>query len=164
MKIKCILPLFMVTSSIFYSQIIPPTQTKVYFDYDEAGNQIYRGDMLFSSSKTTNTQQPTTEIINQDDSVNNSTISEKEFWNGIRIYPVPVKDVLTIDWSEKVDDLITDIGLYEQSTVHWVFQNKKISSLNRKIQINMSQQYMGVYVLTFTLKDGRRLSKNITKF
>jgi len=146
-----------------FSQIIPPTQPTLNFEYDEAGNQIYRGDGFLSRSQSIFPEK--TETSDQESTLLTSAVlDEKEFWNNIRIYPVPVKDVLTIDWTEKIDDLISNVGLYQQSTVHWVFQSEKIPSFNRKIQINMSKQYMGVYILTFTLKDGRRLSKNITKF
>lgn len=147
------------------------SQTKVYFRYDEAGNQIYRGlsnkghvlleDLPIEKAKAVEKILEETPITNISST---QTIDEKAFWNEIRIYPVPVKDILTIDWTEKVDDLIDNIGLYQQSSVHWVFQKKNANALNRKIQIDMSQQYMGVYILTFTLKDGRRVSKNITKF
>lgn len=146
-------------ANLAFSQIIIQPQPMLNFEFDEAGNQIYRGNGSLSKSNLSSPE-------NLEDSNLNSAyiISEKEFWNNIRIYPVPVKDILTIDWTEKVDDLISNVGLFQQSTVHWVFQGEIIPSLHRKLQINMSKQYMGVYILIFTLKDGRRVSKNITKF
>lgn len=146
-----------------FAQIIIQPQPTVNFEYDEAGNQIYRGDGFLSRSQSVSPEKSDTSIKDAS-TIKSFIIDEKEFWNNIRIYPVPVKDILTIDWTEKIDDLISNVGLYQQSTVHWVFQSEKIPSLDRKLQINMSKQYMGVYILTFTLKDGRRLSKNITKF
>jgi Secretion system C-terminal sorting domain len=137
------------------------SQSTIYFKYDEAGNQRYRGpefNAKQASESTPKVETQTASLTQQP-----ASLDEKTFWSNIRIYPVPVKDILTIDWNEKVDNLITEISLYEQNTVHWVFQSKKISSLDKSIKINMSQKYMGVYILTFTLKDGRRISKNITK-
>ncbi len=146
----------LLSSSLYFCQNNP---TKVYFSYDNAGNQIYRGDGLLMRSKSiSNAEDP-----DNKKSTSNSIMDEKEFWSHIRVYPVPVKDMLTVDWNEKVNDLISEISLYEQNTVHWVFQSKKISTLNKEIKIDMSQKYMGVYILTFVLKDGRRMSKNITK-
>ncbi|MCX8530808.1 hypothetical protein [Chryseobacterium luquanense] len=145
-----------------YGQIIIQPPTSVNFEYDEAGNQKYRGDGVLSRNQNVGLEQ--TYILDSSDAPTTSAVlTEQEFWNNIGIYPVPVKDILTIDWTENVNDLISSVGLYQQSTVHWVFQSEKIPSLNRKLQINMSKQYMGVYILVFTLKDGRRVSKNITK-
>lgn len=167
MKTKLFSALAALISMLGFSQIIIPIQPKVYFGYDEAGNQIYRGDLMFGKQQTKTEEKTQVKQVEipQEIAVNQTfVLDEKAFWNEIRIYPVPVKDILTIDWTEKVDDLIDNIGLYQQSSVHWVFQKKNANALNRKIQIDMSQQYMGVYILTFTLKDGRRVSKNITKF
>ncbi|MGI9652012.1 T9SS type A sorting domain-containing protein [Chryseobacterium sp. RLHN22] len=145
--------------SICYSQLNP---TKAYFRYDEAGNQIYRGDNV-SGRYQVNHVDVRTDNKQLSNKITSNTISDTEFLRNIRIYPVPVKDILTIDWNDSVNDLISDISLYEQNTVHWVFQSKNISTLNKQVKINLSQKYMGVYILTFVLKDGRRISKNITK-
>ena len=93
-----------------------------------------------------------------------SSVEDDTFWREIKIYPVPVKDILTIVWSDKVDRLIDEVSLYEQNTVHWKFQQKNIPNLNRQVQIDMTDYYMGVYILSFQLKDGKIISKNITKF
>ncbi|WP_370899705.1 T9SS type A sorting domain-containing protein [Chryseobacterium gossypii] len=90
-------------------------------------------------------------------------MDEKAFWKQIRLYPVPVNDVLTIDWSEEVDGLIESVSLYQHSTVHWKFQQQNFPDLNKQLKINMSGYDWGVYILRFTLKDGRIFSKNITK-
>jgi hypothetical protein len=96
--------------------------------------------------------------------VNSSQIiDEKSFWNQIRLYPVPVNDFLTIDWTDEADRLIESVSLYQHSTVHWKFQQQNLPDLNKQIKINMTGYDWGVYVLRFTLKDGRIFSKNITK-
>lgn len=46
---------------------------------------------------------------------------------------------------------------------NWNFQQKNTINLNRQVQINMTGYYLGVYVLSFTLKDGRVYTKNIIK-
>jgi hypothetical protein len=145
----------------FLLPVLGFSQTEVYFKYDEAGNQRYRGTNPNGKQAE---EVPKEEIIENINSQTQITSSDKEFWNGIRIYPVPVKDILTIDWSDEADALINHVSLYEQNTIHWKFQQQNIPNLNKQIQINMTGYYRGVYVLTFTLKDGRTLSKNITKF
>lgn len=141
------------------------SQTEVYFKYDEAGNQRYRGTN--SAGKTA--QEPAkTEVkavsaTQQQPESPSQLIDEKSFWKQIRLYPVPVNDVLTIDWTEEVDGLIESVSLYQHSTVHWKFQQQNMPDLNKQIKINMTGYDWGVYVLRFTLKDGRVFSRNITK-
>ena len=139
---------------------IPDQQGAYVFNYDDAGNQIYRGYVCNNCPVQWKQETPPEAGNTSNQNENN----DDEFWNEIRIYPVPVKDVLTIDWSDEADALIDHVSLYEQNTIHWKFQQQNIPNLNKQIQINMANYYMGVYVLTFTLKDGRTLSKNITKF
>ncbi|MGE8554221.1 MAG: hypothetical protein ACN6OB_09880 [Chryseobacterium jejuense] len=131
-------------------------QTEVYFKYDEAGNQRYRGpeSSARQASETLSKKEPQT---------TSPAIDEKEFWKQIRLYPVPVNDVLTIDWAEQVDGLVESVSLYQHSTVHWKFQQQNTPDLNRQLKINMTGYEWGVYVIRFTLKDGRIFSKNITK-
>lgn len=134
-------------------------QTEVYFKHDEAGNQIYRGFDINGMRQTESLVQPevnsiTTALIIMD---------ENTFWEQIRLYPVPVNDILTIDWTDEANQLIENVALYQHSTVHWKFQQQNIPQLNKKLRINMTAYDWGIYVLRFTLKDGRVFSKNITK-
>lgn len=131
------------------------SQTEVYFKYDEAGSQKYRGpeDLAGKASK----QLKTTSLART------QVINEKDFWKQVRLYPVPVNDVLTIDWTEETDKLIESVSLYQHSTIHWKFQQQNIPGLNKQLKINMTGYDWGVYILRFTLKDGRIFSKNITK-
>ncbi|MBV8325493.1 T9SS type A sorting domain-containing protein [Chryseobacterium sp.] len=131
------------------------SQTEVYFKYDEAGNQKYRGTNLSAKRAETNAlrEEPKT----------TSLMDEKEFWKQVRVYPVPVNDILTIDWTEETDKLIESVSLYQHSTTHWKFQQQNLPQLNRQLKIDMSGYEWGVYILRFTLKDGRTFSKNITK-
>ncbi|WP_172625717.1 hypothetical protein [Chryseobacterium panacisoli] len=136
------------------------SQTEVYFKYDEAGNQRYRG--IDAAGKKAE------EIVSKESKVAAITrqvpvIDEKAFLKQIRLYPVPVNDYLTIDWTEEIDGLIESVSLYQHSTVHWKFQQQNIPGLNRQVKINMTGYDWGVYVVRFTLKDGRIFSKNITK-
>ncbi|AZA80693.1 hypothetical protein C1637_12300 [Chryseobacterium lactis] len=144
------------------------SQTQVYFKYDEAGNQRYRGpdaagkaapeEMVKKEEKKVEEQVQTASIVKQE-----SVMDEKAFWKQIRLYPVPVNDYLTIDWTEEVDSLIESVSLYQHSTVHWKFQQQNLPGLNRQIKINMTGYDWGVYILRFTLKDGRVFGRNVTK-
>ncbi|NIF06577.1 hypothetical protein F3J23_14100 [Chryseobacterium sp. Tr-659] len=132
------------------------SQTEVYFKYDEAGNQRYRGPEASANQASSNSLKTRSLEDSQ-------LMDEKTFWKDVRLYPVPVGDFLTIDWTEKVDGLIQSVSLYQHSTVHWKFQQQNLPDLNRQLKINMTGYDWGVYMLRFTLKDGRVFSKNITK-
>ena len=134
-----------------------PGLQAIVFKYDDAGNQIYRGYAVSGKQA----QEP------EDPMMNIELVpiqNDQEFWDQLQIYPVPVKNILTIVWSDKVDNLINEVSIYEQNSAHWKFQQKNLPNLNKQVQIDMTLYYMGVYVLTFQLKDGRTVSKNITKF
>lgn len=153
---------FIFISSFIFSQSIPPPEEEpegpianpIVFRYDEAGNQIYRGGSM-SHGKVPEKQEPV--------QVNSPTIQEDSFWQGIQIYPVPVKDILNITWNENNDELIDNVALYQHNSLAFLFQQKNFPNLNRMAQINMSGYYMGVYILSFQLKDGRIISRNIIK-
>ena len=130
------------------------SQTEIYFKYDEAGNQRYRGDNI--NGKQAEATQPVTHTTTQQ-------TDEEKFWADVSVYPVPVKDIISIQWTSNVDSLIDTVSMYQYSVVGWNFQQKNMPSLNSQVQINMTGYYMGVYVLSFTLKDGRVYTKNIIK-
>jgi len=142
------------------------SQTEVYFKYDEAGNQRYRGPNINGKSAPK-------DIINQEVKIDTAKVEKQEdqivklddkaFWKQMRIYPVPVNDILTIDWTDELDELIATVSLYQHSTVHWKFQQQNLPNLNRQLKINMTGYEWGVYVLHVKLKDGRVFSRNITK-
>jgi hypothetical protein len=143
------------------------TQTEVYFKYDEAGNQRYRGtdanaktapkDIIAAESKIDIAKTEEKEVDSQ------SPLDDKTFWRQMRIYPVPVNDYLTIDWTDELDELIATVSIYQHSTVHWKFQQQNLPNLNKQLKINMTGYEWGVYVLHVQLKDGRVFSRNITK-
>jgi hypothetical protein len=134
--------------------------SEIYFKYDEAGNQRYRGPDINGKQAPENSGKKEDKVA----SVSKiQDMTESEFFKEIRLYPVPVNDYLTIDWTDKVDGLIESVSLYQHSTVHWKFQQQNLPSLNKKLNINMTGYDWGVYVVRFVLKDGRIMSKNITK-
>ena len=139
----------------FFISILSYSQTEIYFKYDEAGNQRYRGTNI-NARQVQDKQQE--QVV-----VTTAKSEEEKFWAELNLYPVPVKDMLTIQWTESENDLIDSVSLYQYSVSNWNFQQKNTINLNRQVQINMTGYYLGVYVLSFTLKDGRVYTKNIIK-
>lgn len=139
------------------------SQTEVYFKYDEAGNQRYRGTNIAGKTVQEPVQTAAKTVSVTQTQTESQIIDETSFWKQIRLYPVPVNDYLTIDWSEEVNGLIDNVSLYQHSIVHWKFQQQNMPDLNKQVKVNMTGYDWGVYVVRFTLKDGRIFSKNITK-
>lgn len=145
------------------------SQTEVYFKYDEAGNQRYRGPDASGKHASNNSENPIEEVAKMSQTEDyladndKGQSSETDFWAEIRIYPVPVKDVLNLDWTDKADGLITQISLYQHNTIHYIFRHQNMPSEDNVININMSGRPAGIYILTFVLKDGQKLSRNIIK-
>lgn len=125
---------------------------KIVFGYDDAGNQVYRGNNLAIVD-------PALEEVSAGKGVN----VDDQFWSGINIYPVPVKDVLNISWNDDNNALIENVSLYQHNTMAFLFQQQNYPNLDRKVKIDMVRYYMGVYVLSFQLKDGRVMTRNIIK-
>ena len=142
------------------------SQTEIYFKYDEAGNQRYRGPNV--NAKTTskdllNNIVKNEIILSEKKLEEKSILDEKTFWKQMRIYPVPVNDFLTIDWTDELDELIATFSIYQHNTIHWKFQQENLPNLNKELKINMTGYDWGVYILQIKLKDGRVFNKNITK-
>ena len=138
-------------SALGFSQ----TTTEIYFKYDEAGNQRYRGTNINARQAALDKTKTVTSQKQEEEN--------KKFWEGVKIYPVPVKDILTLEWTDENNKLIENVSLYEHNRVDFVFQQKNIPNINKQVQIDMSKMYMGVYVLSFQLKDGKVISRNIIK-
>ncbi|MDQ1806592.1 T9SS type A sorting domain-containing protein [Chryseobacterium sp. CKR4-1] len=139
------------------------SQTEVYFKYDEAGNQRYRGTNNTSKKASDETKKESQETRTIAPLQQNPAMDEKTFWKQIRLYPVPVNDILTIDWTNEADGLIESVALYQHNTINWKFRKQNMPDLNKEIKINISGYDWGVYILQFTLKDGRIFSRNVTK-
>ncbi len=150
----------------FFTGFLGFSQTEIHIKYDEAGNQRYRGPDINGREKPKDPRLLEEKLFStalNDQHKISPTIDLKEFWKQFRIYPVPVNDILTIDWTEEVDALIETVSLYQHSAVHWKFQQQNLPNLNKQLKINMTGYEWGVYILHIKLKDGRVFSRNITK-
>lgn len=128
-------------------------QKIIIFQYDEAGNQVLRTGK--SNNAFTNNKHSLPFIADK------VKTEEDLFWEKIDIYPVPVKDVLTLRWQSETRDLIADINLYEHNSLSNLYTYKILNTNN--IEINMRGFRRGVYILSFTLNDGKTYYRNIVK-
>ncbi len=141
---------FLLFGSSIYAQ-------SVIFDYDEAGNQIFRG--ICDGCKNSNSDlfsktQPKTSQSN--------TIAEKVA-KSIRAAPVPVKTDLTVLWDAEVKDYITKIELLPYNSFK-ILSFVDVRTLNNTSYIFRMESYpYGVYYLKFYLSDGSIYTRTVTK-
>lgn len=142
-----------------------PTDCEYLFTYDDAGNQVLRkkskncsivipGDLFSKDQKESLSDIPT--LINSD-------LPQNDFFKEVKIYPNPVKDYLTVEWSEAIGKKIYQVMVFQHSNLHWVYTSDKTALANRKFKLNMQELPYGVYVVTFILQDGKRISANVSK-
>lgn len=148
---KSLFTFFLFICSLYFYQ----AQTNVVFNYDNAGNQISR---LLSNNYS---NQSSSSIISTLSKQNNKT-EEELFWEKVQIYPVPVKNILTITWNTDISNLVSNINLYEHNTLSNLF-SLNTNHLNNRIEINMTGYNIGVYIISFTLKNGKIYTHNIIK-
>lgn len=148
---KSLFTFFLFICSLYFYQ----AQTNVVFNYDNAGNQISR---LLSDNYS---NQSSSSIISTILKQNNKT-EEELFWEKVQIYPVPVKNILTITWNTDISNLVSNINLYEHNTLSNLF-SLNTNHLNNRIEINMTGYNIGVYIISFTLKNGKIYTHNIIK-
>lgn len=144
-------------SSLLLSCIWGYSQTELSFEYDEAGNQIYRG-----------IREKGEENRSQNDLIShtNPVMSEEElaFWNEIKIGPNPVKDRLTIQFLGNIKENIQKISLYGQSSLGRELYTKDIFLVKGdREEIDMTAYLFGNYTISFRLKNGKVYSKHILK-
>lgn len=140
---------FLCLGSYSFSQTIDvvPTATPVTsvldFSYDSSGNQIKRSfrSLLVIVPKTA---------------------PQDNFLEHIQLFPVPVKNELTIKWDNKISGQIFSIGIYDHNQLKHFYKDN-LNNDESQVHVNMSTYYSGLYIIQFTLSDGRIYSKTIIK-
>lgn len=64
-------------------------------------------------------------------------------------------------WQLEVINLIEDMNLYEHNSLSNLYTHKVLNS--NSVEIDMRGFRRGVYILSFTLKNGKRYYRNIIK-
>jgi len=119
----------------------PQNDNKLLFFYDASGNQTTR-------QKGTTVE---ARLQNQDD-----------FLEHIQLFPVPVQNELTIKWDNEVNGQIFSIGIYDHNQLKY-FYKEYLNNNEGQVNVNMSTYNSGLYVIQFSLTDGKVYSKTIIK-
>lgn len=142
--------LFLFFGSSLYAQ-------SVIFEYDEAGNQIFRG--ICDGCKNSNSELFSKK---QPQGSQPQTIAEKVA-KSIRAAPVPVKTDLTVLWDAEVKDYITKIELLPYNSFK-ILNFVDVRTLNNNSYIFRMESYpYGVYYLKFYLSEGSVYTRTVTK-
>lgn len=130
-------------------------KSQVIFEYDEAGNQIYRGLGSANKSASPNEEENTREI--------SKTSLAETIGNKIKVAPVPVKTDLSVFWEEEIKDYIAKVDLLPYNAFN-IIETVNISNLKTNSYIfRMSHLPYGVYYLRFYLNDGSIYTVTVTK-
>ena len=127
------------------------SKAQVIFNYDDAGNQIYRGTASGTGrmpSSTENTSTPT--LVDQ-------------VANKIQTAPIPVKTVLNVIWEQDIKDYIVKIDLLAYNSFQIMETVDVKSKMGNSYVFNMNNYPYGVYYLRFYLSDGSIYNRTITK-
>lgn len=107
---------------------------KISYTYDDAGNRISRRYII--------TPQNSPQLIHSTDSINkNKSINNLD----IKIYPNPIKDILTVEIFTLDDDTEVFINLFGINGT--LIQNIHANSYKPFVKIDMSNYNSGLYLL-----------------
>jgi len=124
------------------------SKAQVIFNYDDAGNQIYRGTAS-GTNRMANTD-ITPKLVDQ-------------VANKIQAAPVPVKTSLNVIWEKDIRDYIVKIDLLAYNSFQIMETIDIKSQMGNSYVFNMTNYPYGVYYLRFYLSDGSVYNRTITK-
>lgn len=126
---------------------------KVVFEYDIAGNQIYRGIVI--------ELRPTIQSIM---SVGDGPQTEPEIFgydeSKLKYYPNPVKNVLFVEW-DRMHKEVQSISLYTSN--HQVIKQILNLSFENQTQVHFDQLPKGTYFMVIFYQDGTKENVTIIK-
>ncbi len=156
---KILLYFCCIAFSSFYSQqagvtavpVDPIDPTLVIFQYDDAGNQIYRGLNCLTCCVGCRPGQDLAPPL------------AEQIANYIQTVPVPVKTDLTVIWDLSIRDYIVTIDLLPYNAFK-ITESVNVKALsNNSYVFRMNHLPYGVYFLKFNLSDGSVYTRSVTK-
>lgn len=126
------------------------------FDYDPAGNQIYRGPDTQSSSSARLASEDT--LIKTTET---PPIEEQEELIEIAAAPNPTSGVIAIHWKNTKEHFFVAMSLHTYSNS--VLANKELGQGTSNFRIDLSSYPPGVYIAVFTTNLGAKQPYRIIK-
>ncbi|MBL0736398.1 T9SS type A sorting domain-containing protein [Flavobacterium sp. GN10] len=129
-------------------------QTKLNFNYDQAGNQITRILCINCSAKSA-------KDIVEPEALTENDLQKFSPEDVISYYPNPVKEELYLQWELARDNYVASIHVY--SMTGQVLRTFQPNSNTNNLSIPFQQYPTGVYLVLLSYKDGGEKSIKIIK-
>ncbi len=129
--------------------ILPSNYGTVYFNFDNAGNQIKRS---FIGNKTSNEKTVTT--VSKEDDI-------KEVKSELDYYPNPIKDELAITWAKSKNTYINAIEVFDVSGK--LIKSFNPSKNNQELHLPFQDIASGVYIIKALFNNGKQDSFKVIK-
>ncbi|MCP1994998.1 T9SS type A sorting domain-containing protein [Flavobacterium sp. HSC-61S13] len=130
------------------------------FDYDESGNQIFRG---FREENTENStfsllKEDGVSVVNSNIMLNNAIVTAGSL--GFTYYPNPVKDLFTINWPTP-DIIVDNIRIY--TTSGQFVQSANQLKGKQQVQLDFSNLPIGWYRVVCIYNDNQEVQFQVIK-
>jgi hypothetical protein len=133
----------------------PGVDAKIFFSYDNQGNQIERKYCLGCSSRTIGT------LAKKGDTLKEENLQTKSLAGVISYFPNPVKDELYLEWETIDDNTVISINVYGMNgqLLKTYFGNRKVNFQN----IAFHSYPSGVYAVVLLFNNGEQNTIKIIK-
>lgn len=129
-------------------------QSKLNFNYDQAGNQITRTLCINCLAK------PAKDIV-EPEALTENDLQKFSPEDIISYYPNPVREELYLQWELTHDNYVASVNVY--SITGQVLRTFQISASANNLSIPFQQYPSGVYLVLLSYKDGGEKSIKIIK-
>ncbi|MBR9845306.1 MAG: T9SS type A sorting domain-containing protein [Algicola sp.] len=137
----------------------PPTDYRLLFDYDNAGNQTKRYLCVFGTSCSSRLANPIAKDLVAEELEEELN---KESFNVITLHPNPVKDKLQIEFSFKEGvNLGSSINIFDVKGT--LIEKVNFSSDYNTAVVDFSQKSSGIYFVHFHLSNNETITKKVIK-
>jgi hypothetical protein len=133
----------------------PGADAKIFFSYDDQGNQIERNYCLGCTSRTIGT------LAKKSDTQKEEDPQKKTLGGVISYFPNPVKDELYLKWETIDDTSVTSINVYGMNgqLLKTYFGDRKVNFQN----IAFHSYPSGVYAVVLLFNNGEQKTIKIIK-
>ncbi|QLC67021.1 T9SS type A sorting domain-containing protein [Flavobacterium sp. LPB0248] len=129
-------------------------QTKLNFNYDQAGNQITRTLCINCSAKSA-------KDIVEPEALTENDLQKFSAEDVISYYPNPVREELYLQWELTHDNYVASVHVY--SITGQVLRTFQPNSNTNNLSIPFQQYSAGVYLVLLSYKNGGEKSIKIIK-
>jgi|JI8StandDraft_1071087.scaffolds.fasta_scaffold04080_3 hypothetical protein len=128
---------------------------KLIFEYDGAGNQTMRRICYSNCDNAVYKNAITT----KDEVVEENSIQNIE--DAFTIYPNPTEGLVKLEWDSSIEDEIETIELVGNASLF--YKEIEVKKSQNAIELDISNEFTGMYVFVITFQDGSQITKKLIK-